>query len=787
MPVDHAINQEKTIDTRLKQQLRQWAVYLSGATLLISLLVLIGWQFDLPALRSPFADKVNMNPVSATIMGLAAIAFLFLRTPAEMYTASVQLGRSLAIVIAAFGLWKLLSLFGIIDETPDKLLFTEKVLTEMAAGRTSIIAPNAAFCFVLTGIALFLLPVGTLRSHRIIQAITLLINLVAFFSLVGYLYRVEVFNAILEYIPMSFLSATCFLLLSLACLLANPDKGVMGVITGAYAGSRVARFFIPATIIIPVILGWLRLYGDWKGVFTKEFGATILVMAVITFFLLLIWNAIGLLNKWDAEKESVYKALKRSEDEIIYNASLLQNISDAIVSTDNDFRVVSWNKGAEEMYGWTAAEVIGREFRAIIKPIYEKHNADELRQAYLKSGYWKGEAKHHTKNDTLIDVLVSSSIIRKDDKNTGTVTVIRDITERIRAEQKFRDLLNAAPDATVIVNAGGIIEMINKQVEEVFKYTREELLGKPVEILIPDMLRKGHTEHVKSYIKNPQARAMGAGRELEAQKKDGVMFPVEISLSPLQTDEGLLITASIRDITERRLIEQKLRMFNEHLERQVQERTEQLRQLSAHQLEVREQEQLRISREIHDELGQQLTGLKMDVVWLSKKVPSDNDTIKAKFATLLELLDEMVKTVRRISTGLRPAALDDFGLLPAIEWHGAEFETRFNIPVQLSMPEQSPVIPAEKATAIFRVYQEALTNVARHSGATKVDVRIDCKEDKFVMTIADNGKGFEAGVAGKKKTLGVLGMRERVINIGGQYEIAGSPGSGTTVSVVVPL
>lgn len=785
MPVDHAINQEKNIDSRLKQQLRQWAVYLSGTTLLIALLVLIGWQFDVYQLRSPFADQVNMNPFSAIIMGTAAITFLLVRRPGTI-TSGQKLGRILAIAIACFGLWKLLSLVGMIDLAPDRLLFTGKVSAETAAGRTSIIASNAAFCFVLTGITLFLLPAGAMRTHRIIQTITLLLILVAFFSMVGYLYSVEVFYAVLEYIPMSFLSATCFLLLSLACLLANPDKGVMGVITGAYAGSRVARFFIPATIIVPVILGWLRLHGHWRGVFTTEFGVTLLVMAIITFFLLLIWNAIGLLNKWDAEKESVYKALKRSEDEIIYNASLLLNISDAIVSTDNDFRVVSWNKGAEEMYGWAAGEAIGREFRAIVKPIYEKHNPDELRQAYLENGYWKGEARHHTKNDALIDVLVSSSIIRKDNSNTGTVTVIRDITERKRAEQKFRDLLNATPDATVIVNASGIIEMINKQVEEVFQYTREELLGKPVEILIPEILQKGHTEHVKNYIKKPQARAMGAGRELEAQKKDGVMFPVEISLSPLQTDEGLLITASIRDITERRLIEQKLRLFNEQLEQQVQERTDQLRQLSAHLLEVREQEQLRISREIHDELGQQLTGLKMDVVWLSKKAPAD-DNIKKKFTTLLELLGEMVKTVRRISTGLRPAALDDFGLFPAIEWHGAEFETRFNIPVHLTMPEQSPEIPAEKATAIFRVYQEALTNVARHSGATTVKVTINCKENRLVMTITDNGKGFDAAIAGKKKTLGLLGMRERIKNMGGQYEIAGSPGSGTAVSVVVPL
>lgn len=794
MPVIHAINHDTIADTKLKRQLRHWAVYLCSTILLIVLLVLAGWQFNLRPLRAFFFDQVNMNPVSATTMGVAAVAFLLLRKPGVSRTGAKKLGKGLAISIACMGLWKLFSLLGIIALQPDWLLFTDKVLAATGIGKVSIIAPNAAFCFILTGVALFVLPVEISRGNKLTQLIALLIILVAFFSLVGYLYRVKVFHAILEYIPMSFPSAICFLLLSLALLLASPDKGIMGTITGAYAGSRVARFFIPAAIIVPVILGWLRLHGHWHGVFTTEFGVSLLVMSVITFFLTLIWNAIGMLNKWDAEKESVYKALKLSEDEILYKASLLQNISDAIISTDNDFRIVTWNKGAEEMYGWTAREVIGYELQSIVKPLFEGYNSAEVRKAFLKNGYWKGEIRHHTKNETVIDVLVSASLVRKEGSNTGTVAVIKDITERKKAEEKFRDLLNAAPDATVIVNARGIIEMINKQVEELFLYSREELIGKPVEILIPETLRHAHTGYVSTYTNNPQARPMGAGRSLEARKKNDTTFPVEISLSPLQTNEGLLITASIRDITERRLIEQKLRLFNEALEREVQERTEevlevnkQLRLLSSHLLEVREQEQLRISREIHDELGQQLTGLKMDVVWLSKKIPADNDSIKTKFTNLLELLDEMVKSVRRISTGLRPAVLDDFGLLPAIEWHSTEFETRFNIPVRLSIPEQLPVIPTEKATAIFRVYQEALTNVARHADATSVGVAIQCITNVLVMKITDNGKGFDAGIAGKKKTLGVLGMRERVINIGGQYEIVGLPNQGTVVSLIIPL
>jgi PAS domain S-box-containing protein len=473
---------------------------------------------------------------------------------------------------------------------------------------------------------------------------------------------------------------------------------------------------------------------------------------------------------------------------------LLQNISDVIISTDVDFRIVSWNKAAEEMYGWTQQEVLNKPITDVVKPVYEKESREDILSAYFKNNYWKGEVIHHTRLGERLSVLVTTTVLQQEGAKTGTVAVIRDITQRKRAEQNFRDLLNAAPDATVIVNAKGIIQMVNKRVEELFLFQREELVNQPVEMLMPLALKENHVRHMQQYVREPRVRPMGAGMELQARRRDGSLFPVEISLSPLETEAGLLVSASIRDITERRAIEQRLMMFNEELEQQVQARTteilqinDQLRLLSSRLEEVREQERIRIAREIHDELGQQLTGLKMDISWLSKKTGHMDEHLQQKFTGVLGLLDEMVQTVRRISTELRPAVLDDLGLLAAIEWHSAEFEKRFHINLQLSLPGDDLVVPVEKATGIFRVYQEALTNIARHAGATQVWTTVSVKEDRFILLVEDNGRGFDAREVKARKTLGLAGMKERVNMMAGRYSITSTTDRGTVVSIEVPL
>ena len=214
---------------------------------------------------------------------------------------------------------------------------------------------------------------------------------------------------------------------------------------------------------------------------------------------------------------------------------------------------------------------------------------------------------------------------------------------------------------------------------------------------------------------------------------------------------------------------------------------EALRDLSAHLQEVREEERINIAREIHDELGQQLTGIKMDVTWLSKKVPLHEETLKQKLHDVLRMLDGAVKTIRRISTELRPSVLDDLGLVAAMEWQSQEFETRSGIVTEFESQISDISVPPNIATGLFRIYQESLTNVARHAHARKVSSSIRLNENKIILKVSDNGKGFEVNKIGNKKTLGLLGMKERTVMMDGACEITSEPGKGTTVHVEVPL
>ena len=212
---------------------------------------------------------------------------------------------------------------------------------------------------------------------------------------------------------------------------------------------------------------------------------------------------------------------------------------------------------------------------------------------------------------------------------------------------------------------------------------------------------------------------------------------------------------------------------------------EELRELSAYLQNVREDERIHIAREMHDELGQLLTGFKMDVVWLKKRLSDTEDpAVTGKMETLLKAIDESIKFVRTLAAELRPSILDDFGLVPALEWHSQEFQKRYNIKVEFDSQWQELKTTSLIATGLYRMYQESLTNVARHSDATNVVARLSTINGDIRLSITDNGKGFDPSLA-SNKTLGLLGMKERAAMLGGTVEINSEPGKGTVVIITV--
>ena len=215
--------------------------------------------------------------------------------------------------------------------------------------------------------------------------------------------------------------------------------------------------------------------------------------------------------------------------------------------------------------------------------------------------------------------------------------------------------------------------------------------------------------------------------------------------------------------------------------------TKQLRALAGHLQSVREEERARIARAIHDELGQALAGLKMDLVWVASELPAGQTHLLEKAKSMSELVDATVKSARRISTELRPGVLDDLGLVAAIEWQAQEFQRHTGIRCQATLPLVNPKLHRAALTAIFRILQEILTNVARHATASRVTINMKVTTSKLILEVHDNGRGISESAVSSSQSLGLLGIRERTLLLGGEVQIRGIPRKGSRVTLIVPL
>ena len=343
------------------------------------------------------------------------------------------------------------------------------------------------------------------------------------------------------------------------------------------------------------------------------------------------------------------------------------------------------------------------------------------------------------------------------------------------ADERYQHTVNSVMDAIVAVDEDMHIIMFNPSAEAMFGLEESKALGQPLDILMPERLRVVHRRHVHGFSSSDKAsRAMAPQMEIFGLRSDGTEFPLESTISHSMIGGKLQMTAVLRDVTERRKTESDLRTLNT-----------QLRELSANLQDVREEERKRFSRELHDDLGQRLTGLKLSLSWMSSRLKEGKPTAVSDVDEMRHQMDAAIGSVRRIAAELRPRVMDDLDFKEALTWQTQEFFKHSGIQIELDLRAADKVTDDGLATALFRIVQESLTNVIRHSSADQVVVSLDHDNDQLKLVISDNGCGFDRD--GTVGGVGLVSMRERCGAIGASFNVNSYPGAGTRIEITVPM
>ena len=368
-------------------------------------------------------------------------------------------------------------------------------------------------------------------------------------------------------------------------------------------------------------------------------------------------------------------------------------------------------------------------------------------------------------------------VAKLEEKNLELERVNNELAE---SRARLESIIASAMDAIITVDDDRNIVLFNVAAEKMFRTPAANVLGRGLDELLPGTRLTEWLARVRAATnegtRSPHER-LGA---LAGRRAGGEEFPIEASVSKAEIAGRNLFTVILRDISERKRAEQLLQAANA-----------QLRALAARNETIREEERTNIAREIHDVLAQELTRLKIDLIWLAKRVAKPIDeTIRASLAArtddAIAQTDTAISTVQRIATELRPVILDSLGLSAAVEWQVEDFGRRTGLTFNTRVPPGETNFNRICATALFRILQESLTNIARHAAATRVDVQLYEEAGGAVLTIADNGCGISPRQLADPKSIGIAGIRERVQALGGAVSISGTPGAGTTIEVRIP-
>jgi PAS domain S-box-containing protein len=477
------------------------------------------------------------------------------------------------------------------------------------------------------------------------------------------------------------------------------------------------------------------------------------------------------------ERKEVEKALEANEAKY---RELVQNANSIILRMDPKGKVTFFNEFAQMFFGYTEEEMLGCSVVGTILPGTESSGRDldfMIKDiAIHPERYINNENENMRRNGERVWVAWTNKAIRDENRKVIEILCIgNDITEHKRleslleeSEERYRRLFETANDGILLLEKHeGKITHANPAATGMLGYSKEECIGKKLQN-IGVSLDMGDFQKI-----------------MQTLDRSGIIYYDDV---PVKTKSGQFIDTDIYMVDRARLVQCNIRDISERKRAAevIKKNEEQLRNLTAHMQKVTEMERTNIAREIHDELGQALTILKMDLSSLRKMFPEDQTSMLEKTDVMSRLIDKTIQMVKRIATDLRPGLLDDLGLSAALEWQLEEFQKRTGITHKIVIDPKDVTFDSDRNTALFRIFQETLTNIARHAEATEVSVSLKQKDGQIELKVQDNGRGITEGELSHPKSFGLIGIRERAIIFGGSSNVKGFPGKGTTVTVTIP-
>lgn len=604
----------------------------------------------------------------------------------------------------------------------------------------------------------------------------------------------------------------------------------------------------------------------------------------------------------------IYRALDEAQKSDDYSRAIVDTIHEALAVVDSEFRVLTVNRSFCELFRVTLENTVGQPFFEVGNGQWDIPGLRKLfghilpRSARVRDFEIGQEFPKIGRRELTLNA-------RKIETSKTILIAIEDFTERKRAEKEaqqsaatIRSLIDSAPQSVIAVSPDETIVLANGNVEKMFGYHPSELIGRRLDVLVPENFRARHVEHEKAYFINMQTRPMGVGLTLEARRKDGTLFPVEIGLSAIETAAGKLAVAFVSDITQRKRMEDALRHREQEINtvlddnpdvilrlnrefhytyvnaktasvagipreafigktpgevglpqdlidlwrphtlraletgqpsvldfsypspggateweerfipefardgsvesilcigRDVTERnrlqritktdSQQIRALATSLLTAQEEERRRVSRELHDQICQQLAALAIDIGGLAENPPNRKEALNQMKALQARAV-QASEQARHLAYELHPSMLDDLGLVASMRSLCKDFSNQNpEIYAEFVNADMPASISREVASCVYRAAQESLQNIAKHAQAKHVSIALRAESNSLVLTITDDGAGFEVEAAKGRGGLGLIGVEERARLLNGTFTVSAQPGRGTSVTLTVPL